>query len=489
MKAVENRGRPNCIFIAADHLRYDVLGQGFTPNIDKLMGDSVSFSSAYCASPLCVPSRGALFTGTYPGNNGSLINGWYKPESKYSKVKEEIDNLYHFMERMDMECVHSGKQHLFVEGEPLQRRAASKTTWMTEHSYQQFLKDHGKRQPGGPRFRTSVPEVRDGAYTKVSSYSNASTGVYEDGEEYYFDRFFTKEALRYLDHYDGEKPLFLSLMYLAPHPPLEIPQPWYSRIKEEELNIPDNVGEWYPNQSPLQKYNVTGVIGNQYHKAQWREIWRVYLGLVSLLDDCVGEITDKLKQKGIYENSLIVFTSDHGEMLGSHGLFQKMCMYEESARIPLSIHMPGGGTGGRIVEDAVSHIDVFPTLCNFYGEEPLHMVDGVSLKNCLLDQEERAERPVYIQYDGNSSRCNSQRCVIWKKHKLIVDMFKDEIYYELYDLEHDPLERSNLLFQGVGKDLAKELYQMLRIHMKEIKDSIELGAPDLEPFLEHYKIN
>lgn len=98
----------NVIFIVADQLRNDVLGKGYTPNIDALIKESVAFEQAYCSSPLCVPARGALFTGLCPNTNGSIINPWTKQDADYGNVKAEYDDLYQLMERSGYECIHSG---------------------------------------------------------------------------------------------------------------------------------------------------------------------------------------------------------------------------------------------------------------------------------------------------------------------------------------------------------------------------------------------
>jgi len=480
--------RDNLIVIAADQLRYDVLGLGVTPNLDQLMGESVVFDRAYCASPLCVPARGALFTGTYPGRNGSLINGWFKPEKAYAKVRADIDNLYDMMERLDMECIHSGKQHLFIEGEPLEKRSESRTKWLTtERTYKEYLNEQGKRQPGGKRFRTQVPEMFGGTYTQVRSYSNASTGIYEEGYSYYFDGYFTDRAVEALEEMATDKPLFLSMMHLAPHPPFDVPEPWYSRVKKEDVCLPENTGIWYLHQSPLQKYNLTGVIGSQYSMDEWKEAFRVYLGLVALLDDCVGRVIDVLKRKGLYNHSVIIFTSDHGEMLGAHRLFQKMCMYEESVRVPLSIRLPEGKNGGRHIKMPISHIDLLPTICDCYSISPRHRMDGRSLKDILTGYEDLEGLPVFIQYDGNASRGNFGRCVVVGKDKLIVDMFKDETYLELYDLDQDIFETDNLVFQEQYDERVKELLALLTEHEKEIGDGVRIPEVDLVQLRDHYQ--
>lgn len=486
--SIEGEERNNLIMIAADQLRSDVLGMGVTPNLEQLMGESVIFERAYCACPLCVPARGALFTGTYPGRNGSLINGWFGPEKEYSRVGAAFDNLYDMMERLDMECIHSGKQHYFTEGEPLECRAASKTKWLTtEKTYKEFLREEGKRQPGGKRFRTPVPEMHAGKYTRVSNYSNASTGIYEEGNAYYFDGYFTDRAVEALREVKGDRPLFLSMMHLAPHPPFDIPEPWYSKVSQSDFELPENTGVWYPHQSPLQKYNLTGVIGNQYSVEEWKESFRVYLGLVALLDDCVGRIIGVLKEKGLYDSSMIIFTSDHGEMMGAHCLFQKMCMYEESARVPFLVKLPESRNGGRHIEQSVSHIDVLPTICDYNSISPRHLMDGCSLRQLLEDGTDTGDRAVYIQYDGNASLGNYSRCVIDGNYKLIVDFFKDEIFLEVYDLDRDRLETDNLVFYEKYDEVAERLIGILAEHMREINDSLVLPAMDLKEFRERYQ--
>lgn len=269
--------KPHVVILMADQLRADVLGKGFTPNIDSLMGEGVSFQRAYCGSPLCVPARGAFFTGVYPNRNGSLINPWEPADAGYGDVRQDIANLYEMMEGQ-WESIHSGKQHLFTEGGKLENRKDSKTRWFsTEASYKEYLKEHGKPMPGGGRFRQRVPEMVDGKASRISSYSNAETGCYEPGEAFYFDHYFTEKALEGLRSRDKDRPLLLNAMFLAPHPPLEIPEPWYGKVDSGDFELPENVGVFYPRQSPLQMYNLqelwepdmTGNIGKRHGEFIW----------------------------------------------------------------------------------------------------------------------------------------------------------------------------------------------------------------------------
>lgn len=470
------------IMIVADQLRYDVLGKGYTPHIDQLASESICFDNAYCASPLCVPARGTLFTGLCPNSNGSLINPWEEADQAAGYVHEGFDNLYLMMERNGFDCIHTGKQHLFTAGTRLEERSDSKTRWLTtEQTYRQFLQDNGKRMPGGARFRSPVPEILGRQTTFCTSCSNASVGCYEEGEDYYFDAYFTDMARKGIRERDPSLPLFLSAMFLAPHPPFDIPEPWYSRYSPEDFTLPDNVGTWYPHQSPLQLYNVTGMLGSHYTREEWLQSWRVYLGLVSMLDDCVGALISELKEQGIYEDCLILFTSDHGEMLGSHRLFQKMCMYEESARVPLYIRVPG--IAGRHVQQAVSHMDVLPTLCHYLGLACRHEMEGHSLHDLASEADSTCSRPIFLQYDGNSCLSAYQRCVVQDGYKLIMDVFQNEVFFELYHVASDPQEQKNLLFDGNHTKKAEQLYQLLCDHMELTGDALRPSPTALMDFL------
>lgn len=480
--------KSNVIMIVADHLRYDVLGKGYTPHLDELITQSLRYENAYCASPLCVPARGSLFTGLCPNSTGSLINPWEAEDRTAGYVKAGIDNLYDIMERNGWECFHSGKQHLFTEGDMLENRPDSTVQWLsTEKTYRRYLQEQGKRMPGGTSFRSPVPEILGRKKTFLTSCSNARTGCYEEGEEFYFDRYFTSKLLEGIKKRDVNRPLFLSAMYLAPHPPFDIPEPWYSKYQLEDVCMPENVGEFYPMQSPLQLYNVTGVLGAHYTKEEWKESWRTYLGLVSFLDHCVGELISELKAQGIYDQSLIIVTSDHGEMLGSHGLFQKMCMYQESIKVPLFLKLPYQKITGDIREN-VSHIDILPTLCSLLELHPLHKMEGKILPG-IFSKEPGTEavveagRPIFIQYDGNSALSGYQRCIIQNNFKLIVDKFKDEYFFELYDVSTDPQEKQNLISTSEGALKVLPLFNTLLEHMELTKDSLKCERDSLWTFI------
>jgi arylsulfatase A-like enzyme len=476
--------KPNVIIIMADQLRFDAIGE-VTPNINRLREESVVFERAYCASPLCVPARGAFFTGKYPNLTGSIINPWEAREKQHGTVRSGHNHLYELLEK-EWDSWHTGKQHLFTDPKP-EADPASRTHWrQLEGRYEAFLKEHKKKKPGGPDFQGIIPEMAFGRTTRPKRYSIPTTGRFAEELDYFFDGFILNDSLEAIRQRDRSKPFLLNAMFLAPHPPLDVPEPWYSQVKHASL--PANVGRWSDNQSPLQLYNLTGAIGVRYTREDWEKIWPVYLGLVALLDHCVGLIIEELKREGLYDNTVIVFTSDHGEMLGSHSLWQKMCMYEESVRTPLYIKFPSDYQPAVKSSTAlVSAIDVFPTICDFLGVSAPKDVSGVSLMPIVEGKSLDRER-IFIQFDGNGARGNFQRCVVEGRYKLIVDLFKDETFIELYDVIDDPQEMSNLAFDDASQGaLTRRLIGHLQDFMRATGDLLEMPGNVYEHFLEHYK--
>ena len=473
---------PHLVVIMADQLRHDFLAPEFAPRICALMQESARFPRMYCASPLCVPARGAFFTGKYPNETGCLINGWEPMDHPLSLVRAGTPNLYQTFEAAGYDSWHTGKQHLHTE-ESFDTRPESQTHWMSlENGYAKHLAAAQARAPGGPGFTGICPELHARKTTAARRYSTPDTGCYEGGFDNFFDGYILKESLDAIENRDPEKPFLLNAMFLAPHPPFDIPSPWYEKF--QDVAMPENVGRWDKLQSPLNLYHMAGAIGARYRRSEWQEAWRVYAGLVNLLDHCVGRIIDKLKEKGLYDDAIILFTADHGEMLGSHCLWQKMVLYEESALTPCSIKLPGSQNAGVANPYPTSHVDVFPTLCELAGIDIPSTVTGRSLASEIAGRATPQSRPVFIQSDGNGSYEKWSRGMVMGYEKLIVDGFKDEIFFELYDLQKDPSEQNNLAFDQPER--VRELLATLQAHMKKTGDLVCIEDSNYAAFLKNY---
>ncbi len=213
-------------------------------------------------------------------------------------------------------------------------------------------------------------------------------------------------------------------------------------------------------------------IGSRYDREHWRAIWAKYLGLVKLLDDEVGRVIKALKDEGLYDKAIILFTAELGEMLGSHMLWQKMVMYEESSKVPLIIKMPKGfNTGIKESIALVSQVDVLPTLLGYNDMPVPKNLDGHSLLP-LLQGKPSDRSSIFIQFDGNGSLGSSQRSVVKGNYKLIVDMFKDETFVELYNVIKDPQEKENLAFDKNFTTTINDLMNELTVYMRTTGDRL-----------------
>ncbi len=473
------------IIIMADQLRTDALGE-LTPNINALKKDAVSFTRAYCATPLCAPSRSSFFTGLYPNKTGSMINPFEKDDEIFGNTRAGLPNMYRLMEGQ-WDSYHVGKQHFFTE-EKMDKDPNSKTRWITQEDYTEWMKAQKKSKPGGKQYKDNAPELVSGTHTQLRSYSIPAFGLYKEGIDFFLDHYIAIESIKAIRGRDKSKPLLLNAMFLAPHPPFSIPEPYFSMVGTKDFTLPENVGQWYSGQSPLQMYNLTGFIGSRYNREQWRDIWAKYLGLVKLLDDEVGRVIQVLKEEGLYDKSLIIFTADHGEMLGSHSLWQKMCMYEESAKVPLILKLPKDRRPPVVSEsDAlVSLVDVLPTILELNGMPGAQKMDGLSLLP-ILQGKTPNRKSIFIQYDGNGSLGSAQRCIVKGNYKLIVDMFQNEKYVELYDVSKDPKETVNLMFDQKFSPIAGELIAELAAYMKNSGDRLSIPNGLLEQFVKTYK--
>ncbi|WP_282936069.1 hypothetical protein [Paenibacillus sp. RC67] len=198
-------------------------------------------------------------------------------------VRPGHTNLYELLED-HWDSWHTGKQHLYTEPK-LEHSDNNTTHWLQlEKRYEAFLKTNGKNKPGGPAFQGPVRELAFGKITRMRKYSIPTIGRYEEELDYFFDGFILNDSLEALRNRDRNKPFALNAMFLAPHPPLEIPEPWYSMI--QQVKLPDNVGRWADKQSPLQLYNLTGMLGTSYNREEWERIWKANISISRHLKVC-----------------------------------------------------------------------------------------------------------------------------------------------------------------------------------------------------------
>ena len=206
-----------------------------------------------------------------------------------------------------------------------------------------------------------------------------------------------------IDEADPDEPLALMANFWLPHPPYVCPEPYFSMFDPDTFERPESVGKRFWGESPMHLLHLPGHFGSVITDEGWRTLWGVYLGMVRLLDDCMGRVIEALKARGFWDDALVVFTSDHGDMLGSHKMFQKMCMYEESVRVAMMAKPPGGGVTGRR-RQLTQHLDLADTICDYAGLAPMATSQGESFRAVIEDESAPGRDEVFSEYNGNSGR-------------------------------------------------------------------------------------
>ncbi len=466
---------PHIVLLMADQLRADVLGAyggsfGASPRLDRLSGESVVFERHLTNCPLCVPARIAQITGTWPHVHGAIVNAWDPGERPYGTCRN-LPTFYEALAGAGYRVEHVGVDHLRCEP-PLAGRHQRIRFSGNAAEHRQMLAERGRRIDVSATkspcvdYECGRPVVRD--------YTNANTVPWTAPAEEFYDLWIADRAVEAVESADPAEPLALMAEFWSPHCPLSAPEPYFSMFDPAGLELPETVGRWYPGQSPMQLANLPGHVAAATTMEGWRRAWAVYLGMVRLLDDALGRVLDALERRGFLENALVVFTSDHGEMLGSHRMFQKMCMYEEAVRVPFWMRPPGGTGGagkGRGRRAALTqHLDLAATLCDYAGVESPAASRGMSLRRLVEDPSAEGHREVFVEFNGNSGRSYQQRALVTPEWKYIHNHGHEP---ELYSRAADPLETRNLIQQEGGAPAeAAALRERLREWMASTGDCI-----------------
>ena len=451
--------RPNILWICTDQQRYDTLGctgnkYVKTPNIDALAKDGVLLDRAYTVSPVCAPSRACFLSGRYPRTCGVRQNGQDIPETEYLLPRIFADNGY--------VCGLSGKLHISAchpSVSPVIERRIN-------DGYSFFSWSHHPARAGKGNWSTN-------------DYTNHLTSI---GVEYSTKRhpdcrfidvgmpaqhsqttWCFNEAMRFIDMQDADQPWFFSLNCYDPHHPFDPPAEYLERYLPiiDEIPLPDYIEGELASKSVFQRYDHEGAYNMAGHYTyddmtdkDRRYITAAYWAMIDQIDDNVGRIVEHLKRIGQYENTVIIFTSDHGESLGDHGIYLKgpYC-YESAVHIPLIIHFAGKTLSGITRRALVELVDLAPTLCEM-ADIPLYEgFQGRSFLPLLTDSgaSDNHRQSVYAEfYNSNINHRNPKAYVTmvfdgrWKLVKTHSPEGEEDYGSELYDLENDPGEHINL---------------------------------------------
>jgi len=264
------------------------------------------------------------------------------------------------------------------------------------------------------------------------------------------------EYIRELDR--KEKPWAMVCGFISPHFPLKVPEPYFSQYYPDNTDLPNNPPGHLDNLPPSAKrlQTYTGTAG-PYTDDETRKARAAYYGMISFLDDKIGRLMDTLEATGQRKNTVVIHTSDHGEMAGEHGLWRKMNFYEQAARIPLQISWPGNLPEGKRVSEATSNVDFVATLLDIVGIDPTQWdMDGDSFLHYLQGTEDNLKDEVICEYLAHGT--DGPRIMVRQGEWKLSYTHRDPVEFELYNLKDDPGEFENLADRQEVKEVQDRLF-------------------------------
>jgi choline-sulfatase len=434
----------NLLFLLSDNHNRDLLGcYGHplvqTPNIDRIAATGTRFRNAYSASPLCCPARAALATGRYPHQTAYWDNALV--------YDGRVPSWMHRIRDAGIETVSFGKLHF--------RSSEDDNGFSEEIIPMHILEGRGAVQNLLRGYDAELDGKQAGRWQMYLEKSGEGETHYQE-----YDREIAARAKQWLREKGSSKngwALFVS--FVSAHPPFQVPKRFLSLYPEERISLPPHISAMHRSQHPAAQYHREKFgAPDAADVRQLKRMIAAYYGLITHMDEQVGAVLDCLLACGLGDNTQVIYSSDHGEMRGAHGLLGKGLLYEDSLAVPLIISDPSI-SGERSVDQISSHIDLYPTLLETFGvpiSERDGNMNGTSLWPAIRG--DQTERIGFAEYHANFSRSAGF-------------MLRDgpmKLHYhvgmppQLFNLADDPYELNDLSSTDQGQSMVKKMEGLLR---------------------------
>jgi len=446
----EKPKKMNVLFIAADDLNISLGCYGHplakTPNIDKLAKSGMLFSRAYCQYPLCNPSRASIMTGRRPDTTNVLEN-----LTHFRRTMPNVVTLGQFFRLMGYYVIRIGK--IFHYGVPAQ---IGTNGLDDEKSWDKVYNPIGRDRQEDNLLHNLQPQEKN-----LGAVLAWHAGDGEDAEQ--TDGKIAEQAIKILEQSrQRDQPFFLAVGFFKPHVPWIAPKKYFQMYPHANIHLPAEPAD-VRRDVPAAAFTVNPP-NYGLNEEDLRDAIKAYLAAVSFMDAQLGKILEALERLGLKDNTIIVFWSDHGWLLGEHGLWQKMCLFEECAQVPLLIATPRPQMPGTTCKRLTELIDVYPTIVDLAGFAIPEGLEGKSLKPLLENSNLPWKPGAYTQvlregtkkgeaFMGRSVRTERYRYTEWDDGRQGV---------ELYDHDADPKEHKNLAKDPAQTKTLARLAKLLR---------------------------
>ena len=483
---------PNLLFLYTDQQRADTMAaygndHVKVPNLNRLAEQSVVFERAYVSQTVCTPSRSTIMTGLYPHTNTCIANNVHLPEHVPCLPELLPEGVYRtaHMGKWHLGCELFG-QHGFDEWISTEVYQGGWRPWRDQtakSTYHYWLAGKGVCKPEDkPWGRGRVVALPDANLLKPA--------------------YLAEKACRFMEE-NNNRPFALYVNFLEPHTPMYHP-PGHE-VDPDSIPLPDDLKAWpKPDQhlkaQLLERHFRCGPRGASLafaDEAAWRQFISQYWGMCGIVDTYAGKILDRLEKLGLADNTIVIYTSDHGDMLGNHGLVVKTVQFEGAARIPMLVRLPGQ-TEGRRVSRPVSQVDLLPTILDLCGQNVPDYLQGTSWKPVLEGGDESPlPDEVVVEWNGSDgalrSYVNERNMPDFLSEiatcEEMVDAVNDPVRtvitpdgwkvnfslrgdHELYNLNDDPGEQVNLIARPEHRTVIHDLWQRLVAWQKRTNDPV-----------------
>jgi len=447
--------RPNVLLVICDDLNRHVTTSGYphiqTPSLDRLAAIGMKFNRAYCQYPVCGPSRASFLTGVYPESTGILDN-----KSDIRNVRPDLKSLPQLFKEGGYwtggvgKVFHGSLDH-------------GETAWNEYHSFQNEwnpvlkpIQDAFEKEHGAIDLPQNVKAWR-AVYRKhrstIGGQAPPGFGPTTMTDAQHRDGKNVRQVASWIhDKAHGDKPFFIACGIHKPHVPFWAPQKYFDQYPLDKLTLEPVPADDWQDIPPLalnHRYKAFGFEAGIENNARRRQYMQAYHACISFVDAQVGLLWQALDQNKLWDDTVVVFMSDHGYHLGEHFQWGKVTLFEECARVPLIVHVPGVTEAGSSSERLVELVDLLPTLCELSAIPIPSQVQGKSLTGVLQDPELPVKRVAYTVVRrgaqlGRAVRAERWRYALW-----------GESGSELYDLRRDPAEIKNLAETGRQQQLER----------------------------------
>ena len=452
--------KPNILFIIADDLTATAVSSYEnkvcnTPNIDKLASEGVRYTRAYSQYPVCGPSRASFMSGYYP--NATTTFGYVSGRENIGPNRKTWSQLF-----KDNGYYTARVSKIFHMGVPIDIETGSNGT-DDEASWTERFNSQGPEW----KAKGEAELVQGNPHGKIERKGgNVMTIVKADGDDLAHSDGKTADKASELIRKHKNEPFFLAVGFVRPHVPFVAPKKYFLPYPFDNIKMPEKVeGDW--DDIPKRGINYVTSVNGQMSSEQEKKAVAAYYASVSYMDVQVGKVLNTLKEEGLEDNTIVIFTSDHGFHLGEHEFWMKVSLHEESVRVPMIIKVPGKKVA--VCNSFVELIDLYPTITELAGLETSKHLQGKSLVKTF-------DNPKFKVRDMAFSVSQGGKSFLLRSEKWAYIQYDEDAKsgMELYDMEKDPNQFFNLAYNLNYADIVSDFRKKIKKKLESVRNN-DLG--------------